>query len=321
MINTPDRTAIYEHYRSHLFGVAYRMLGTVSDAEDIVQEAFLRWQDAPDDIDSPKAYLTTIVSRLALDTLRAARTTRETYIGPWLPEPLLTEPEADAAAMVDLNESLSLAFLTLLERLNPVERAAFLLHDVFGYGFEEIATIVERSPAACRKAAQRARERIRDDRPRFEPTPSEQDRLTNQFIAACITGDVPGLVAILTEDVTVWGDGGGVVAAARQPMSGASRVAHFLTGLRAHPGRRHDPRRTCERRPSRDRPRRRPSDRRNGAGDQRGPHPTHPQCRQPGEAARCRARTRRKYQYPGLTEERKVELCHASNHSPDHASL
>lgn len=232
MINTPDRTAIYEHYRSHLFGVAYRMLGTVSDAEDIVQEAFLRWQDAPDDIDSPKAYLTTIVSRLALDTLRAARTTRETYIGPWLPEPLLTEPEADAAAMVDLNESLSLAFLTLLERLNPVERAAFLLHDVFGYGFGEIATIVERSPAACRKAAQRARERIRDDRPRFEPTPSEQDRLTNQFIAACITGDVPGLVAILTEDVTVWGDGGGVVAAARQPMSGASRVAHFLTGLR-----------------------------------------------------------------------------------------
>lgn len=232
MINTPDRTATYEQYRPHLFGVAYRMLGTVSDAEDIVQEAFLRWQDAPEDIDSPKAYLTTIVSRLALDTLRSARATRETYIGPWLPEPLLTEPDTDVATTVDLNESLSIAFLTLLERLNPVERAAFLLHDVFGYGFDEIATIVERNPAACRKAAQRARERIHDDRPRFEPTPSEQERLTNQFIAACITGDVPGLVSILAEDVTVWGDGGGVVAAARQPMSGASRVAHFLTGLR-----------------------------------------------------------------------------------------
>ncbi len=223
---------IYEQHRSYLFGLAYRMLGTASDAEDVVQEAFLRWQQSGEEhLASPKAYLTTVVSRLAIDTLKSARAKRETYVGEWLPEPLLTETADDAGAVVALNESLSMAFLTLLERLNPIERAVFLLHDVFGYSFEEIAPIVERTPAACRKAAQRARERIHDDRPRYTPTPEEQERLANQFLAACTTGDVPGLVALLAEDVTIWGDGGGIVTAVSQPISGATRVARFLVGI------------------------------------------------------------------------------------------
>ncbi|HMM41483.1 MAG TPA: sigma-70 family RNA polymerase sigma factor [Thermomicrobiales bacterium] len=232
MTTQTTHAAIYEQHRSYLFGLAYRMLGTASDAEDVVQEAFLRWQQSgKEHLQSPKAYLTTIVSRLAMDTLKSARAKRETYVGQWLPEPLLTETADDAGTVVALNESLSLAFLTLLERLNPVERAVFLLHDVFGYSFDEIAGIVERTPAACRKAAQRARERIHDDRPRYAPSPEEQDRLTSQFLAACTTGDVPALVELLAEDVTVWGDGGGVVSAVAQPISGATQVARFLVGI------------------------------------------------------------------------------------------
>jgi len=181
------------------------------------------------EVTSPKSYLTAVVTRLCIDHLGAAYVRRESYIGPWLPEPLVTEGEAmtDTAAMAD---SISLAFLVLLERLTPVERAVFLLHEVFGYPYEEIANIVAKSAANCRQIGQRARQHIHADRPRFDPSPAEQERLTQQFIESCTSGDLNALLAILADDITFWADGGGKVAAARRPIHGAEHVARLLLG-------------------------------------------------------------------------------------------
>jgi RNA polymerase sigma-70 factor, ECF subfamily len=227
---TPE--AQFDAYRPLLFSIAYRMLGSVMDAEDVVQDAYLRWQSAADAaVESPKAYLSTIVTRLCLDHLRSARVQREEYVGPWLPEPLVTEQAPDVADTAALHESLSMAFLVLLESLTPVERAVFLLHDVFGYEFTEIAAIVGKSEANCRQLARRARGYVEARRPRFEPSTAQQDRLTRQFLRACTTGDLPGLVATLADDVTCWSDGGGKVAATRRPVRGRDAVARLLVGI------------------------------------------------------------------------------------------
>lgn len=215
--------------RHRLFGLAYRMLGSVADAEDAVQEAFARLA-AADDVADPPAWLTTVTTNICIDRLRSARHQRETYVGPWLPEPLLTD-DHDPADVVDMAESLTLAFLVVLERLSPVERAVFLLHDVFGHPHDDIATMLDRSPAAVRKLASRARAHLDEDRVRFEPDAARRAGVTEAFLAACDGGDLEGLLEVLAPDVVFTSDGGGVVSAARQPVHGAARVARLALGL------------------------------------------------------------------------------------------
>ena len=230
-----DARETFERLRPLLFAIAYRMLASVSDADDVLQEAFLRWRRAVDDgveIASLKAYLTTVVTRLAMDHLRSARARREEYVGLWLPEPLPTGTTSDdPLARAERAESLSMAFLLVLERLSPVERAAFLLHDVFGYGHDEIAAIVETTPANARQIASRARRRVQAGRPRFDPSPEERERLAERFFAAVTSGDVEGLVQVLADDVVVYGDGGGKVPQWAAPIVGAERVARLFAGL------------------------------------------------------------------------------------------
>ena len=226
------RTEDFERYRSLLFSIAYRMLGSVTDAEDIVQEAYLRWQEAPEtEVRSPKSYLSAVVTRLSIDRLRSARARREEYVGPWLPEPLLSERAEEVAVLDELDESLSMSFLVLLESLNPVERAVFLLREVFDYDYGEISRIVERSEDNCRQIAHRARQSVAARRPRFERSPEQEERLTERFVEACVSGDMEGLVGLLSEDVTLWSDGGGKVAAAPYPIHGPESVARFLLGV------------------------------------------------------------------------------------------
>src|SRR4051794_32989854 len=188
---TPE--AQFNEYRALLFSIAYRMLGSVMDAEDVVQDAYLRWQNAPaDEVESPKAYLSAIVTRLCLDQLKSARVQREQYVGPWLPEPLVTPVGAEAVPpdeRIGEQESISLAFLVLLESLTPPERAVFLLHEVFDYSFAEVAGIVGRSEPTCRQLFRRARQHIVQHRPRFPASPAEHERLTASFLRACSTGD------------------------------------------------------------------------------------------------------------------------------------
>jgi len=223
----------FTRYRRLLFSIAYRMLGTVTDAEDMVQETYLRWRGAHDDgaptVAAPKSWLTTTITRLAIDHLRSARVRREEYVGPWLPEPILTSgTDDDPAEGVALADTLSLAFLVVLERLSPVERAVFLLHDVFGYDFAEIAPIVGKSAPNCRQLARRAREHVAANRPRFAPDPATRERLLGEFLRACASGDLPGLIDTLADDITLWSDGGGKVQAARKPIYGAEKVAAFV---------------------------------------------------------------------------------------------
>jgi RNA polymerase sigma-70 factor, ECF subfamily len=232
-VQRAPETPELEAFRPLLFSIAYRMLGEVGDAEDVVQEAFLRAHRAIREgtkIRDPRAFLTEVATRLAIDHLRSARVRRERYVGPWLPEPLVGDLEPDVAERTELRESVSMAFLVVLERLSPVERAVFLLHDVFGYGFDEIARIVERSPENCRQIAVRARRRVDDARPRFEPSVQERDRLADQFFAAATNGDVDSLVRALAEDAVMVGDGNGQ-GALREPAVGALRVARLLAGL------------------------------------------------------------------------------------------
>lgn len=223
-----------EEYRPLLFAIAYRMLGSVADAEDAVQDTFLRWQRAVSsgvEIQSPKSWLTTTVTNRCLDELGSARVKREAYVGPWLPEPLVGEAAPDVADRVADLETLSLAFLVVLESLTPKERAAFLLHDVFGYGFAEVGRMLGEAEATCRQLAKRARARVAERRPRF-PAPAEQrERLTSQFIAAIELGDVAGLATLLADDVAVWADGGGKVHAARKPVIGRDKVALYLVNI------------------------------------------------------------------------------------------
>src|SRR5215212_4347777 len=220
-------------HRSLLFAIAYRMLGSVADAEDAVQETYLRWRRAAghdEEIRSPKAWLTTTISRVCLDQLGSARAKREQYIGPWLPEPLAGVTPDVAETVADF-DSLSIAFLVLLESLSPKERAVFLLHDVFGYDFASIGEIVGESDAYCRQLAKRARAHMAERRPRFETNPAQRERLTADFLRAVSEGDMPAFIETLTDDVTVFSDGGGKANAARKPVVGRDKVALFLTNL------------------------------------------------------------------------------------------
>jgi RNA polymerase sigma-70 factor (ECF subfamily) len=227
-----DAAGTFSALRPLLFSIAYRMLASVSEAEDVVQEAFLRYQGALDGgarVDSAKAYLSATVTRLAIDELRSARARRETYVGEWLPEPLLTDE--DPAGLVERTDELSMAFLLVLERLGPVERAVFLLHDVFSYEFGEIAEIVGRSTEACRQIAVRARRRVAEARPRAAAPREEREALAERFFAAVAEGEVEPLVALLAEDVVVVGDGGGKAPQWSRPVAGAVPVARLLAGV------------------------------------------------------------------------------------------
>jgi RNA polymerase sigma-70 factor, ECF subfamily len=230
-----DTAAAYADLRPLLFSIAYRMLASVSEAEDIVQEAFVRYQrQVADDgsVQSPKAWLSAVVTRLAIDHLRSARVRREAYVGEWLPEPLVTDDGwGDPANHAEQVESLSMSFLLLLERLTPVERAVFLLHDVFDYDFAEVSSIVNRTPATCRQHAVRARRFIAENRPRFDASEAERDELVSRFFAAADRGDVNGLIELLAEDVIVHGDGGGKVPQWFEPIAGADKVARLFARM------------------------------------------------------------------------------------------
>jgi RNA polymerase sigma-70 factor (ECF subfamily) len=219
----------FEEYRPLLFSLAYRMLGTRSDAEDIVQEAYLRWRAAPvEEVRAPKSYLTTVVARLSLDSLKSARRKRETYVGEWLPEPIVEPPSASAAEMA---ESLSLAFLHILESLTPDERVAFLLREVFEAGYAEIAATLDTSEANCRQLIARARKHIHDRRPRFKVDRTRQQTVLQQFLYACQTGDPSQLLPLLSPEVVLHSDGGGKVRATINPIYGADKVQRFFKGL------------------------------------------------------------------------------------------
>jgi RNA polymerase sigma-70 factor (ECF subfamily) len=225
---------LYPALRPLLFSIAYRMLGAVSDAEDVVQESFLRYHRAAQAgtvVDSPKAYLSTTVTRLSLDTLRSAKHKRESYVGMWLPEPLLADDSADVAAQVETGDTLSLAFLVLLESLNPVERAVFLLREVFDYGYDEIAEIVDRSPDNCRQLALRARRAVQQRRPRYEASRQRRDALAHRFFSACRDGDLDGLKQLLADDVSFHGDGGGKAQAVARVVHGVDKVLRLLVAL------------------------------------------------------------------------------------------
>jgi RNA polymerase sigma-70 factor (ECF subfamily) len=224
-----DKESSFQEHRPLLFSLAYRMLGTRSDAEDIVQDAWLRWRSAPvEEIRSPKSYLTTIVARLALDSLKSARRKRETYMGEWLPEPLVEPPGSSA---VEMAESLSLAFLHILETLSPEERIAFLLREVFDAEYSEIASTLETSEANCRQLIARARKHIRERRPRFKVDRERQQSVLKEFLAACYTGDPSRLLPMLSPDVVMHSDGGGKAPATINPIYGPDKITRFFVGL------------------------------------------------------------------------------------------
>jgi RNA polymerase sigma-70 factor, ECF subfamily len=238
-----DEGDTYRELRPLLFSIAYRMVGSAAEAEDLVQEAFLRLRRAVAggaEIASPKAWLSAAITRLAIDHLRSARVRRERYVGTWLPEPLVTGATTwtgaspagpDPAGHAETADSISLAFLALLERLSPVQRAVFVLHDVFGYGYAEIAGMVERSEDNCRQIAARARRHIEAGRPRFESSRRQREELARRFFAAVERGDTEGLVGLLAGDAVLYGDGGGKAPALAAPVHGAERVARLVLGL------------------------------------------------------------------------------------------
>jgi RNA polymerase sigma-70 factor (ECF subfamily) len=222
----------FDRHRRLLFTVAYQMLGSVADAEDVVQDAWLRWSAADrGDVADARAYLVQVTSRLALDRLRSARVRREAYVGPWLPEPLLTETAAGPEDAVELGEQVSLALLVVLETLSPLERAVFVLRDVFGMPVPEVAAALGRSEAAVRQVAHRAREHVEARRPRFDADRRAQREVTERFLAAAIGGDVESLLAAMAPGVVLVSDGGGRVKAARRPIEGADKVARFLAAV------------------------------------------------------------------------------------------
>jgi RNA polymerase sigma-70 factor (ECF subfamily) len=222
----------FEPHRPRLIGLAYRMLGSLAEAEDVVQDAFLRVQDVvAEEVNEPQAYLTKTVARLCLDRLKSARARREVYVGTWLPEPLLENESPSPEARLDLADDLSYALLMTLERLSPPERTAFLLHDVFGLEFASIAPVLERSEASCRKLAERARSQVQEGRPRFEITEEAEQQLTQAFFRASSTGDTAGLMQLLASDAVLYSDGGGKRRAALKPVLGAERIARFFAGI------------------------------------------------------------------------------------------
>ncbi len=227
-----DRERLLDELRPVAFAIAYRMLGSVSEAEDVVQEALLRVHQALDGdepIAAPRAFLATVTTRLAINELRSARARRERYVGEWLPEPIVTDGRDDPARHAEMADSLSLAMLVVLESLSPEQRAVLLLHDVFDYGYPEIAAIVGKREDAVRQLAARARRHVGDRRPRFRTTPEQHDELARRFFAAARQGDVAGLEALLAHDVKLTGDGGGKAPAIARPLHGRTRVAQALT--------------------------------------------------------------------------------------------
>ena len=222
---------LIDELRPRAFAIAYRMLGSVSEAEDVVQEALLRFHEAlkrGEVISSPRAYIATVVTRLAIDEFRSARMRRETYVGEWLPEPIAESPADDPAAQAERADSLSLAFLVLLESLTPEQRAAFLLHDVFDYAYGEVADIIGTTEQNARQLSSRARRHVQERRPRFEPSAEQRERLAEGFFAAFEQGDFEALEALLAEDVELHGDGGGKVPALARSLHGRDRVARTL---------------------------------------------------------------------------------------------
>ena len=223
-----EKDPAFEQYRPMLFSIAYRMMGTVSDAEDMLQETFLRWhqsKNAP--IRSPKSYLATIITNLCLDQLRSARKRKEEYVGPWLPEPILYDDNSD----IRMAETLSVGFLLLLETLSPAERAVFLLREVFEFEYLEIAKILKKTEENCRQMLTRARKKISQGKPRFDASKQEQQRLMQEFLRASTTGDLQTLLRILSEDAVLISDGGGKVAAALNPIYGSDKVVRFILGI------------------------------------------------------------------------------------------
>ncbi len=233
MTATDDATAtVFEEQRSYLFSIAYRLLGSVGDAEDAVQDTFVRWQREPwRDVQSPRAYLATIVVRLCMDQLRSARARREVYVGPWLPEPLVTTGRTDLTETVVLRESLSFAFLLLLEALSPLERAVFVLREVFDYDYPEIASVVDKSQSNCRQIFHRARHRLSAERESgSRRLPDEHQQITQQFLRATEAGDVPTLLALLAPDAVSIADGGGKARAALRPIRSRENVVRGFLG-------------------------------------------------------------------------------------------
>ncbi len=234
----PGRLATFNQYRGLLFSVAYRMLGSVADAEDMLQETFIRWQQAPeDDIRSPRAYLVTIISRLCLNHLQSARVQREEYVGQWLPEPVVTGPGSDPLELLRVDESLSMAFLVMLERLTPVERAVFLLREVFEYDYAEIASIVNQSETNCRQILSRAKRHVTGMRPRFHTSQQKKSDLLERFLQATASGDLQSLLALLASDVVLHSDSGGKGVGAPNLIRGAHNVARGALGAlkKLHP--------------------------------------------------------------------------------------
>lgn len=224
---------LFQSHRRQLFAVAYRMLGSASDAEDVVQDAWLRYAAAqPADLRSPQAYLTTIVTRLCLDRLKSARAAREEYVGSWLPEPMLTDDRNAPEQSVVLAESVTLAFMVLLETLSPEERAVFLLREVFDHEYDEIAVMLDTTPANCRQLFHRAKTRLAERRPRFRESADAKRGLVGRFVNALREGDGEALTSVLAEDVGFWSDGGGKVLAARRPVFGRDAVVQVLVGIR-----------------------------------------------------------------------------------------
>ena len=219
-------------YRGRLLGLAYRMLGSRSDAEDVVQDAYLRFAGAQD-VNNPEAFLVTIVTRLCLDRLKSAKAQREVYVGPWLPEPVFDAEGLSAEAATELADDLSFALLLALDRLSPMERAAFLLHDVFDTPFSEVAAMLDRTEAACRQLASRARRAVRDDRPAPAKAPDNHARLLQAFGEAVASGNVARLAELLRTDAVALTDGGGRKTAARNPIVGADKIARFFIGIAA----------------------------------------------------------------------------------------
>ena len=231
-VSTDETT--FSEYRKLLFSIAYRLLGSAADAEDVVQDAWFKWSGADRArVSDPKAYLARIVSNLAMERLRSTRRQRETYVGPWLPEPILTE--TDAAEDLVAAESVSLAMLVVLETLSPLERAVFVLRDVFDFSYSEIADAVDRSESAVRQAAHRARNHVQARRPRFETDRKKKKAITERFFAATTGGDINELMELLAPDVTLWTDGRGKVRQAMRPLVGADKVARWIIGARSRP--------------------------------------------------------------------------------------
>ncbi len=236
-LSDETRAAIFAKHRARIFGITYRLVGTVSDAEDIVQETWLRWASAPlDDVRSPEAWLVTTAGRLGIDQLRRLKRRRETYIGPWLPEPIVEaagrSPEMTPEERLSLGDDVSMALLHMLERLAPEERAAFLLHEVFDYDYADLAALLGKSQAACRQIVSRARRRVHDDRPRFSASADDHARLASAFADALTAEDPASLIACLHDKAILYSDGGGRAAAALNPIYGADRILRFLIGVR-----------------------------------------------------------------------------------------